>query len=266
MPSRITLARLRGFWLWFFLALVAIGAQPARAEDVGALYSAYWAGLPAGDIRLVLRDDAGVYRNEIEIRTTGLPRLVTRFQGSASAAGRQPDTGLPAPQQYDALYELHKRRDRRLSMRFEARGGSVVVERGPGDTSKKPPLAERFRTDVLDPLSALSAIRQELRHGARGSFAVPVYDGARRFDVRVRVLPKSGGEPVLRLDLTLAPIAGFKGETSEEGDPDDSPRPATLAMSDDARLMPLSMKVSLYYLPLVVELRRWCGAAAPCQW
>jgi hypothetical protein len=30
--------------------------------------------------------------------------------------------------------------------------------------------------------------------------------------------------------------------------------------------MPLSMSVSLGYLPLVVELSRWCSAAAPCPW
>jgi len=30
--------------------------------------------------------------------------------------------------------------------------------------------------------------------------------------------------------------------------------------------MPLSMSVSLGYLPLVVELGRWCDPAAPCPW
>jgi hypothetical protein len=30
--------------------------------------------------------------------------------------------------------------------------------------------------------------------------------------------------------------------------------------------MPLSISVSLYYLPLVVELTSWCGTSAPCSW
>jgi len=84
--------------------------------------------------------------------------------------------------------------------------------------------------------------------------------------VKVRVLPKKGADPALHLELTLAPIAGFKGETSEDGDPDDAPRPVDLTLSDDARLMPLSMSVSLYYLPLVVQLTRWCVATQPCGW
>jgi len=247
--------------------LAAALLQSAHAEETAALYQAYWAGLPAGEIRLALRDDPAAYRGEIVIRTEGLPRLLTRCRGSAVSEGRIAAERLPAPIRYDASYDLRKARDRHLIMEFAMRaGGALVAERGAADTSKKPPLAEPFRTNVLDPLSALAAIRHELRRGNRGSFTIPVYDGARRFDVSVRVLPKREGDRALHLALTLAPIAGFKGETSEDGDPDTAPRPVALTISDDQRLMPLSMSVSLGYLPLVVELSRWCGAAAPCPW
>ncbi len=253
-------------WLPLAFGALAVGFLPRGAvgKEVSALYQAYWAGLPAGEISLTLRDDAAGYRDEIEISTEGLPHLVTRFRGSAVSEGRLVADPLPAPLHYDALYDLRKHRDKRLSMLFTRRDGSLIAERGPRDTSKKPPLAERFRTDVLDPLSALTAIRLELRRGSRKAFSIPVYDGARRFDVKARVLPKAGGDPALHVELTLAPIAGFKGESSDEGDPDDAPRPVALTISDDQRLMPLSMRVSLYYLPLVVELTRMC-AAAPCR-
>src|SRR5260370_26757101 len=96
-------------------------------------------------------------------------------------------------------------------MRFAGRDGAVFAERGPDDTSKKPLLADAFRRNGLDPLSTVTAIRQELRRGNRGSFTMPVYDGARRFDVRGRVLPKKAStEPALHLELTLAPIAGVR--------------------------------------------------------
>lgn len=255
----------RRAWLAAALA-AALATHPAAAGEVAALYQAYWAGLPAGQIRLTLGDDGAAYRDEIAIRTEGLPRLVTRFRGIAISQGRIGAAPLPAPALYDATYDLRKRRNKRLSMRFAAGGGGLVAERGPDDSSDKPPLAARFRTGVLDPLSAVSAIRLELRRGNRGSFRIPVYDGARRFDVIARVRPKQPGDSPLRVDLTLAPIAGFKGETSQDGDPDDAPRPVALEMSDDQRLMPLSMRVSLYYLPLVVVLSRWCVAAASCAW
>jgi hypothetical protein len=248
------------------LWLAAAVLHSAQAEET-ALYQAHWAGLPAGEIRLTLREDPAAYRGEIQIRTEGLAHLLSRFRGSAVSEGRLVGELPPAPTRYDASYDLRKAHDRRLSMEFAPRaGGALVAERGPADTSKKPPLAEPFRTNVLDPLSTLAAIRHELRRGNRGSFTIPVYDGARRFDVRVRVLPKREGDGALHLALTLAPIAGFKGETSEDGDPDTAPRPVALTISDDHRLMPLAMSVSLGYLPLVVELSRWCAAAAPCPW
>jgi hypothetical protein len=250
-----------------FVWAAAFVVQSAQAEETAALYAAYWAGLPAGEVRLTLRDDPAAYRGEIQIRTEGLAHLLSRFRGSAVSEGRFAAELLPAPTRYDASYDLRKAHDRRLSMEFAPRaGGALVAERGPADTSKKPPLAEAFRTNVLDPLSTLAAIRHELRRGNRGSFTIPVYDGARRFDVRVRILPKRAGEPTLHLALTLAPIAGFKGETSEDGDPDTAARPVALTISDDQLLMPLTMSVSLGYLPLVVELSRWCAAGAPCPW
>jgi hypothetical protein len=238
----------------------------AFAAETAALYHAYWAGLPAGDIRLVLRDDPTGYRDEIAIRSEGLPWLISRFRGTASAEGRLTADKPPEPSHYEAHYDLRKARDRHLDMRFVMRANAVVADRGAGDTSKKPPLGEDLRKNVLDPLSALTAIRHELRRGNRGSFTVPVYDGARRFDVVARVSPKKNGEDALHLRLSLSPIAGFKGETSDDGDPDNAPRPVDVAISDDARLLPLSMRVSVAYMPLVVELARSCGNAAGCSW
>jgi hypothetical protein len=247
------------------VALIAV-AHPAASGEVSAWYQAYWAGLPAGEIRLTLREDAAAYHDQIDVRAEGLPRLVTRFRGTAVSEGRLAAGPLPVPLRYEAAYDLRKRRDRRLSMRFTARGDAVVAERGPDDTSRKPPLPEGFRRNVLDPLSALTAIRRELRRGNRSSFSLPVYDGARRFDVIGRVLPKRAEKPALDLELILAPIAGFKGDTSDDGDPDNAPRPVQLTISDDHRLMPLSMEVSLYYVPLVIQLTRWCDPAAACKW
>lgn len=256
----------------FVWAVVAV-LHSAQADEIAALYQAYWAGLPAGEIRLTLRDDPAAYRDEIAISSQGLPRLLSRFRASAVSEGRLTPELAPSPARYDAIYDLRKGRDRRLIMDFVRRAGdvqptalsgeAVIADRGAADTSKKPPLAERFRTNVLDPLSALTAIRQELRRGNRGSFRIPVYDGARRFDVNIHVLPKRAGDPALHLALTLSPIAGFKG--GEDGDPDDAPRPAALTISDDRRLMPLSISVSLAYLPLVVQLSRVCGPTAPCS-
>jgi len=234
------------------------------AQTTTALYRASWAGLPAALIRLTISDRPTGYRDEIAISTQGLPHLVTRFRGVAVAEGRFAGESA-APARYDANYDLRKRRDRQLRMAFVAQAGSLVAERGPGDTSRKPELAESFRRNVVDPLSVVTLIRAAVRRGET-QFTVPVYDGARRFDAIVRVLPRDPQAPGIRLSLMLKAIAGFKGETSEDGDPDDAPRPVALTLSDDARLIPLAMSVSIYYLPLSVTLDRLCPEAAVCGW
>jgi hypothetical protein len=154
--------------------LVAVMGGPAAAEDIIANYSAYWAGLPAANIRLTLRDGnvgrdgrAG-YHDEIEITTQGLPYLLSRFRATASAEGRLAADRTAEPSHYLAAYDLRKRHDSRVSMLFVRRSGATVAERGPDDTSRKPPLAEAFRKNSVDPLSALERIREALRKaGAR---------------------------------------------------------------------------------------------------
>jgi hypothetical protein len=249
--------------------LLAATAAPAHAAEVTAVYAAYWAGLPAAQLRLTLRDGDGSYRHEIEIHTEGVPRLLSHFVGTATASGRLAAGRLAEPARYDAVYDLRKRRDRHIAMRFVGRGGAVVAERGPEDTSRKPPLAEEFRRNVVDPLTALERIREALRGRGRtadGSFSIPVYDGARRFDVVGHVEAKKGaGDGVLRVELSLRPIAGFKGESSEDGDPDNAPRPVELRVSDDAHIVPLSIKVQVFFMPLVIQLHRLCPKAGECS-
>jgi hypothetical protein len=140
-------------------------------------------------------------------------------------------------------------------MRFVTSGGALVIERGPGDTSDKPPLARQFRTNAVDPLSALERIRDAVAaaRARGGSFIVPVYDGARRFDVVGHILAQDRTRPgTLRLDLILQPIAGFKNRPGAS-DPENAPRTVKLLLTDDARLMPLWLSVPIWYLPLTVR-------------
>ena len=254
------------------LALLAAagGAGDGQAEPLVAVYDAFWAGLPAARIRLEFAEDGGRYRDAVAIGTLGLPRLVTRFRGTATAEGSLPPGRPPQPSRYDAVYDLRKRKNSRISMRFLAHGDATIAERGPGDTSRKPQLGLAYRRDAVDPLSALERVRQALRaavqSGAR-RFSIPVYDGARRFDVEGNVAARpQAGRQAIEVALTLRPIAGFRGQTSDDGDPDDAPRPARLTVSDDTRLLPLEVAVDVYNLPLLVRLDHLCTQLRSCAY
>jgi Protein of unknown function (DUF3108) len=256
----------RGAALFGMALLFSATGDVARADEIVAIYNAYWAGLPAAQIRLTLHDGDEAYDDAIEIRSLGLPHLVTHFHGTANAVG-QLASGHPAePAHYDALYDLRKRRNSRISMRFVTRGEAIVAERDARDTSRKPPLAEVFRRGAVDPLTAIERLRQAIAAGPVGRwFSIPVYDGTRRFDVIGQVLPKKDQtDGLVRVALALHPIAGFKGESSEDGDPDDAPRPVILTLTDDSRLLPLSLTVRVFFMPLLVRLDHLCSKSAPC--
>jgi uncharacterized protein DUF3108 len=247
------------------VAALVLGAAGARADDVALLYRATWSGLPAARIRVIGHTTPDAYRIEIAIASEGFPNLVTHFRATAIVDGRLTAGQPPLPARFDANYDLRKRKDGKLRMTFVPRGAATVAERGAEDTSRKKVLAEEFRRNVVDPLSALVAIQAAVRRGET-AFTVPVYDGDRRFDTVGRILPRDPREPGIHLAVTLKAIAGFKGESSSDGDPDDAPRPVSLTLSDDARLLPLAMSVPIWFLPLEVTLVRQCEPNAPCNW
>jgi len=252
----------------FVLAIGLSGlAGAGEAEELAAFYRATWAGLPAADVRLQLGGTSLEYRDEIRIETQGLPRWLTKFRTEIVGEGRLAEDGTAAPARYEARYDLRKRHDLRASLRFVERDGTVVAERTAVDTSRKPPLAEIHRRGVVDPIAALAYIRQALRvkpPQPGDGFTIRVFDDARRFDVAVRVVSVGGEEDTVRLHLMLKPIAGFKGESSDDGDPDSAPRPVDLTLSNDARLLPLSVRVLIAFLPVSLRLDHVCASFAAC--
>ncbi|HEV2187872.1 MAG TPA: DUF3108 domain-containing protein [Stellaceae bacterium] len=245
-------------------ALVLVIAE-AHGDDVVLIYRATWSGLAAGRIRVVSHTTSDAYRIEIATSTEGLPWTLSHFRSTAVVEGKLAAGQRPEPVSYLSSYDLRKRRDRQLRMGFISRDGAVFAERLPGDTSRKPVLAEQFRRNVIDPISSILAVLAAVHRG-EPSFTVPVYDGARRFDTLGRILPRDPNEPGIHLALVLKAIAGFKGESSDDPDPDDAPRPVKLVLADDARLTPLSLTFPIWYLPLEVKLVRVCEWNAPCGW
>ena len=265
---RLSIAAARG------LACLAVllAAPAAMAQPPTFRYVATWAGLPAGEVHLQLAEAANAFRSQIDIRTEGLPRWLTRFRARGISEGAVPTGGLALPARYDAAYDLRSRKGKRISMRFVGTGDDIVAERGPEDSSEKYLLPPALLTDVVDPLAALTRMREALRAGlaGHGHFAIPVFDGKRRFDVEERAVSRAVEEigdktmPVIHLSLLLHPIAGFRGDDGE-GNPDPKPRGLDLLFSDDGNFTPLRMEVTVAWLTMVVELAGRCGMPTPCD-
>jgi hypothetical protein len=245
-----------------------LASRPGHAESLTAFYEVSWAGMPAAHLVLSFGGDGGTYRDAIRIETVGMSHWLTHFRATAHAEGVLDGDGIAAPTRYSARYDSHKRRDKLLRLDFVHRGAETIAERGPGDSSRRRPLAETYRRNVLDPLSALADIRERLRRGpirAGENFVLPVFDDTRRLDIGVRVETAGGGGKPLLLHLDLNQIASTRDDRRHGKDHAGAvPRQVELTLSDDHRLLPMSMRVEVGLLPLIARFDHLCADFQRC--
>jgi hypothetical protein len=257
------MAATRWTTLAFALAFAAAAPLSAAAEPLTLHYSASWGGGPAARIQLQLEQDDRAFRNQLDIETVGLARWLSGFRARAISAGAV--EAAVAPHAYDAVYDLRRKRDKRVQVQFVRQPGGTVAEDGPLDTDADTPLPEMFRRDVIDPLACITAIRrliqaQDLAAVKRFSFAV--YDGRRRFDVEGAVVATGAvrwtGAKIATIDLRLQlrPVAGFDGDRPDAENPDARMREVDVSFTNDARAIPLRMAVPIAYVPAIIALDR----------
>jgi hypothetical protein len=213
---------------------------------------------------LFLDERDGTFHNRLDIETVGLARLLSGFRVRASSTG-QTDVEDVAPQVFDAVYDSHKKRDKRINVHFVQQPDGSVAEEGPENTSKDPSIAAEFRRDVIDPLTCITAVRRLVRERGidrnRG-FTLAVYDGKRRFDVEgsLTAIEKirwgKGKVEAMSLRLLLRPVAGFEGESEDGYKPDAHTREMHVSVTNDTRAIPLQLSVPIAYVPAVISLDR----------
>lgn len=254
------------------LAAIGLCAQEVSADAAGLAgrYEAYWGGAPVGTVVVALADTGNAFVNVIDVRATGLARALTDFSARAESAGAYDQVRGPLPSYYTATYDLRRRRGKQLAVDFLPLGAasSLAV---PANAEAAARLPASLRRDVLDPLSAVLAMRQTIRAGklAQGSrFRIPVFDGKRRFDAEATVLgfgaAVADGKRVSMIDIAvvLNPVAIAKLEPDDE---DDIAREARLQFTADGNALPLRLSVDVAYVPLIIELAEVCGDFAACR-
>jgi hypothetical protein len=245
-----------------------LAAPAARASAVTAYYEATWASLPAATMTLTVDRDSDHYRDALHIETVGIPRWLLHFRTGVESDGLFGPDGKARPAHYNVDYDLRRFHDQRIRMIFVDRDGAMVGERTYDDSSDKPPLPEKYRRGVIDPMSAFAVIRHHLRGRTMvvgDQFTIPAFDDVRRYDIKVTVVSVDTLDRLVHLHLDLLPIAGFKDKHADGGDPEDAPRPMELTFRNDANLLPVRMEVAVGWLPLIVRFRYLCADAQHCE-
>ena len=266
---RSLLNSIRAWRIAAVLMVLGPVALPAHASPYVLHYDAAWGGALAGEVILSLDDDSGQFRNSIEIRSVGIARWLTSFRAHAESTGVW-DHDRPTPARYEAVYDLRKRRDKQLQVRFQRLGPAFVADTSIPILPERTRLAEALRRDVVDPLSALTSVRAMAREGRLNPgdrHVVHVFDGKRRFDVEVIVGDRetitAADAPIdaLNLSLRLHPVTLIK---TERDDQDDVEREAELWVTADERALPLRLVLDIAYAPLVISVNDECEQPGSC--
>lgn len=195
------------------------GAAPLAPPEVALRYRSDWGGLHTADMVLTAQKAPGAYDLRLHIRTRGAVGWLFGLDLVAESGGRGDESLEPLRYQYHALspenenlVALRFDPDTGLGHRVTARKRTLPDGQWAADRPDEAPLAAALRTGVFDPLSAFLAFGEETRRAVAAGqtgFAVPVFDGRRRFDLAATIGTATPAGTI-RLRMTVKPVAGFK--------------------------------------------------------
>ena len=278
-------------------------ASPSPAADVDQTerltYAAMLGGLHVVDLMVTLNQSEVGYTSALKVVSRGVARWVQDFRAEITGHG----VFAPAPLQNGAqtLLPLPATFHREwtggevasvMSMTFDPNTReAVVAERfynpltgedlsrddmpwnNDRRREERKPVPEELRRDVLDPVGAFIAARQQIiaQGGASGApkhFRVPIYDGQRRYDIvgktaPVRSIEINGKEvAVVPVSAVLEPVFGFNPRSRRRMTDTDS----RLYFSADGRFIPMQFKMGSDMFAAVITLDADCSVnVVPCD-
>lgn len=201
------------------LALLVLVTLPtgARAQPAGAngqyllSYRVSFTGLPIARANIAAEYGADDYSGVLDIRTTGLARLLTRWAYRAETIGRRDgDALLP-----DRHVIVSERRDdiRRVDIFFGPGGATrIATDPPPSLDADRSPLTDDMRDGTVDLITALMTIFQVNGAASPCTGPLPIHDGYHRFNLLMAPAPGRRldlGDTV-GCSLSVEPIGGFK--------------------------------------------------------
>lgn len=266
----ITVQRVAALLVLILPGYLPFHAIAAAAKRVDLHMVMYMAGVTAGTMTLSVEfnDDDAVSR--LKLKSKGLMKLMTGYQGKSQSRSTLPDRAPPMPISYDSAYETNKY-DRKVLIRYDPDDGDITElrtwKRGKPRSIKVP---EHLRLETIDPLTAMLRFRYwvlDVRAGrsVADQRIFEIFDGRRRYRLRAEILDRGrfgfdGGQvDAFRFKVVMKPIAGFSAKdmlarwSSENGE-----RWIELFVTDDDNPSPLSLETKGGGLKTRILLKKAC--------
>ncbi|MFO1036688.1 MAG: DUF3108 domain-containing protein [Geminicoccaceae bacterium] len=240
------------------------GGRSFADDKVKVEYSIQLGSVEVGKAELEQRPGGDRVKSQFELRTGGgLLGLLQEKTSSELEGTTLHRDGQAVPSEFHAEYKKPDRK-REITMRYDD-GGAVAdfqyVNNGQDRDSDVP--KDRW-AETVDPLTALQRVQLWLAGGAKAKgevLDIPVFDGRRRSDVKVRYLGRAqaqdgeGGGQVSALEVLIVGHEGFdeKDEfvTLADGGPE---KWIDVRFSTDAMPVPLGGQVRTSRPPVTVTV------------
>ncbi|MDH3231427.1 MAG: DUF3108 domain-containing protein [Alphaproteobacteria bacterium] len=247
---------LRSMFMVLAMAMLVIvmaisGPSPAvSAEGVALGYEGYLGGLHMLTAEVELARNETAYRMETHAKGRGLVGWFFNWTSNAVTEGVVETNGALRPRWHERDIAQRGRKPKAIQIEYRDDGVPLVARMRVGDEANFQEVAERRGT--MDPMSAVTAIVDQMAAGASCKGRFPVFDGKLRYDVTAKMgdAGKLNGNKYMmyrgaaaRCDLVLKAIDGFdddepKGNPRESGSPDDDTLTLTMWFASPAEGLP----------------------------
>lgn len=211
-----------------WLGLTAGLAQADQAKEVRLSYYGYLGDVQVGnlDVSFLLPPDAAIaqpYNIRADLRLADAYAKLLPFRWQGEAQGGAGSDGIE-PSRYRSAMDLLGKHEQ-LTITYRPNGVLEVVSDPPTVQSNRAAELGMGR-DTIDPLSAAVAIVDALVRTGSCAADLPVFDGARRFDLRIspqgqdmveRTYFSTYEGPATRCSVDVDLIAGFREDAMSSG-------------------------------------------------
>ena len=218
----------------------------------------YAAGLHAMAMDISAKLEGMRYRIKANARTQGMADFIAQWRSDSSSEGVIEDGRVkPAWHRQDGRWRFNER----LTRLYYDRDGDVEASiTPPPDDDDREPVPDALRAGTLDVLSATLTGVVVQGPEAYCNRAVPIFDGRRRYDLRLSVVGEDVLAPsklssfagrALKCEVSVERVAGFKkdAEADEEERRDERP-PAYLWVAhlpDAGVVVPVRLEAASKY-------------------
>ena len=199
---------------------LAITPENVTPENLDLKYEAYWSGIKAGDMHVVIAEKPDSFNDTVDVNSVGVVQTITKYWNKDRVKGAIKNAKY-VPEDYHSVWQQKKNTTQEIVVSY-GKNGEVTEFANPAESrSKHPEVLAKDKDDTLDPVLAGITARVKVRQiiESKGKlpqkFSIKMFDGRRVSNLSFNIIGyqdrKIDGKVMKLLKITMdrVPLAGF---------------------------------------------------------